>query len=66
LILDDASEYVDGYLLCNVSAACHLRHYTLQAGVDNLTDFRNETFIPALPPRTLWLSFQFNFSTNKK
>jgi outer membrane receptor for ferrienterochelin and colicins len=66
LILDDKSEYVDAYVLCNMSFMYHLRRYTLQAGIDNATDFRNEAFVPALAPRTFWFAFQFDIANHKK
>ena len=53
LILDDAGEYVRGYLTWNLSAAKTWKTLTLQAGVDNLTGYTDPQFIPTLAGR-LW------------
>ncbi|MPR37337.1 TonB-dependent receptor plug domain-containing protein [Salmonirosea aquatica] len=54
-ILDSPDEYVRGYVLWHVSAAKTLGCLMLQAGVDNLLNFRNAAFIPSQPGRLGWL-----------
>lgn len=55
-IIDEASEYVPGYALWNLSAAKTFRALRLQAGVDNLFGVTNPTFIPNLAGRLGWVS----------
>lgn len=54
-ILDSPDEYVPGYLLWHVTASKTLGIFTIQAGVDNLFNFKNPTFIPGQPGRLGWL-----------
>lgn len=57
LILDDSREYVKGYALLNLSLGYRWkRFYQIQAGIDNTLDYRDPEWIPALPPRAIWLS----------
>jgi len=53
LILDDAGEYVRGYLTWNLSVAKTYKSLTIQTGIDNLTGYRDPQFIPTLAGR-LW------------
>jgi outer membrane receptor for ferrienterochelin and colicins len=61
LILDNANEYVDGYTTVNISAGKQLfnQKLNLQIGADNLLDYRDEIYIPALAGRLLWVRMQF-------
>ena len=56
-ILDAANEYVPGYMLWNVAASHTFRHrLTLQAGVDNLTNYTDPTYISTLAGRLCYAS----------
>jgi outer membrane receptor for ferrienterochelin and colicins len=56
-ILDATNEYVPGYLLWNVAASHTLRQrYTLQAGIDNLTNYTDPTYISTLAGRLFYAS----------
>jgi outer membrane receptor for ferrienterochelin and colicins len=54
-ILDSPDEYVSGYMLWNVSAGKTLGAFMVQAGIDNLFNFKNTAFIPSQPGRLGWL-----------
>ena len=58
LILDDTSEYVDGYFTSNISASKYLAKEKLkvQAGIDNLFNYRDKLNIPTLAGRLWYLS----------
>ncbi|MBX2956213.1 MAG: TonB-dependent receptor [Cyclobacteriaceae bacterium] len=61
-ILDDDSEYVDGYITCNVSAGKTFRQWLrLQAGCDNLFNYTDPNYIPSLPGRLVWASVALTF-----
>jgi outer membrane receptor for ferrienterochelin and colicins len=69
VILDDDSEYVDGYVVCNVSAGkTFMNVLKAQVGCDNLFDYTNNQYIPSLPGRLLWASVSVTLTgkTNQK
>jgi outer membrane receptor for ferrienterochelin and colicins len=69
VILDDKSEYVDGYVVCNISAGkTFMNVLKAQVGCDNLFDYTNNQYIPSLPGRLLWASIAVTLSgkTNQK
>ncbi|UOQ54802.1 TonB-dependent receptor plug domain-containing protein [Hymenobacter cellulosivorans] len=56
-ILDAAAEYVPGYWLLNVAAAKTFRQrLSLQAGIDNVLNYTNPTYISTLPGRLYYAS----------
>jgi outer membrane receptor for ferrienterochelin and colicins len=56
-ILDADQEYVPGYWLVNLAAAKTFRQrLTVQAGLDNLLDYTNPTYISTLPGRLYYAS----------
>lgn len=62
-ILDDKSEYVNGYFTLHFSASqlfCQNK-IRLQIGIDNALNQQNPTQIPNLAGRLIWLSIQFSF-----
>lgn len=66
MILDDDSEYVDGYVTANVSIGKTFRQWLkLQAGCDNLLDYTDDQYIPSLPGRLLWVSVSLTLSKRK-
>ncbi|WP_245532604.1 TonB-dependent receptor plug domain-containing protein [Bernardetia litoralis] len=62
LILDQANEYVDGYTTVNISAGKQLlnQKLNLQIGADNLLNYKNESYIPTLAGRLLWVRMEFS------
>jgi outer membrane receptor for ferrienterochelin and colicins len=57
-ILDADNEYVRGYLLLNVAASKTLGPWlSVQAGVDNLTNYTDPAYISTLAGRLLYASF---------
>lgn len=65
-ILDDDSEYVDGYVTCNVSVGKTIQQWLeLQVGCDNLFDYTDSQYIPSLPGRLVWASIVMTLSKKK-
>lgn len=65
-ILDDDSEYVDGYLTCNVSIGKTFQQWLkVQAGCDNIFNYTDAQYIPSLPGRLLWGSVALTISNKK-
>jgi outer membrane receptor for ferrienterochelin and colicins len=64
-ILDDDSEFAEGYLIVNGSVSKKLfRIATLQAGVDNVFDTTNEGTPAILPGRLYWMSLNLTLKKN--
>jgi outer membrane receptor for ferrienterochelin and colicins len=62
-ILDHDSEYVDGYLTCNLSVGKTFEEiFKVQVGCDNMFDYTQSQYIPNLPGRLLWVSVALTFS----
>jgi outer membrane receptor for ferrienterochelin and colicins len=61
-ILDHDSEYVKGYFTLHLSATKYFWHerIRIQAGADNLLNYRQSTQMPNLFGRLYWLSLQFS------
>jgi outer membrane receptor for ferrienterochelin and colicins len=61
LILDEASEFVEGFWLLNLSASKSLwqERVLLQAGVDNLLNHRDALNQPEFAGRLYWISLHF-------
>lgn len=56
-ILDDDSEYVDGYVTCNISVSKNIgKVFRVQAGCDNLFDYTDPQYIVSMPGRLLWMN----------
>jgi outer membrane receptor for ferrienterochelin and colicins len=64
-IADAENEFVKGYLLVNTSVGYNLKQWDFQAGVDNLTNFRNPQFIPTLPGQLFWTTIRYRISQLK-
>lgn len=62
-ILDDDSEYVEGYSLWNFTITKDIfKYFRLQAGSYNLFDLRGMHFLSATPGRTYFMNLIFNYS----
>ena len=63
LILDDASEYVKGYWLVNLSAGKNITSWlNLQVGVDNVFNYTNPAYISSIPGRLYYTAVRINFN----
>lgn len=63
LILDEESEYVVGFWTLHASASKEFwkKRLRFQVGVDNILDYRDETNMPNLAGRLMWVSLQCQF-----
>lgn len=64
LILDEAGEYVAGYVTWHITASKTIKKLTLQAGIDNLTGYTDSQFIPSLAGRLWYASLRWNWVRN--
>jgi outer membrane receptor for ferrienterochelin and colicins len=66
-IIDTPDEYVDGFSQWNIAAAKNFRNgISVQAGIDNLFDFRNVLFMPGIAGRLYFVTLSFTFEKKKK
>lgn len=66
-ILDDDSEYVEGYTTVNLSIAKNIKDFfRVQIGCDNVFGYTNPDYIASIPGRLLWASAAFTFSPKSK
>ncbi|MGI4862892.1 MAG: TonB-dependent receptor plug domain-containing protein [Janthinobacterium lividum] len=66
-ILDADNEYVSGYLLLNVAASKTLGPWlSLQAGIDNLTNYTDPAYISTLAGRLYYASLAIELGTHKR
>jgi outer membrane receptor for ferrienterochelin and colicins len=63
-ILDVQEEYVKGYAVVNLAAAKVLlkQQLRVQLGLDNVWNYRDPNFVPALPGRLWFVALEYNFS----
>lgn len=59
LILDEAGEYVPGYITWHATVSKTIKMITIQAGVDNLTGYTDPQFIPSLAGRLWYASLRW-------
>ena len=65
-ILDRYDRFIPGYFMLNWSASRKLgKGFAIQAGIDNILNFRNTIYIPNIPGRLWWVSATFNFKSIK-
>ncbi|ARK12889.1 TonB-dependent receptor [Fibrella sp. ES10-3-2-2] len=61
LILDEAGEYVPGYVTWHFTASKTIKTLTIQAGIDNLTGYTDPQFIPSLAGRLWYASLRWDW-----
>lgn len=67
LILNRNDEYAKGYVQLNISGGKSFSNgIQIKAGIDNLTNFRNEMYITSQPGVTYYFSMAYQFFKNKK
>ncbi|MEA5258142.1 TonB-dependent receptor [Arcicella aquatica] len=65
-IADVSNEFVNGYILWNVSASKTFQErFRLQAGVDNVLGYTDTRNIPNLAGRLIWVSLGINLEKHK-
>lgn len=66
-ILDADNEYVKGYTLWNTAVTKNIaRCIALQAGVDNLFNFKNTGYMPGIAGRLWFASISYSFSKQQQ
>lgn len=64
-ILDDDSEYENGFFLCNVTVGKHLlKNAEVQSGIENLFNYKRPFLMPNLAGRIFFINLNINFDNN--
>jgi outer membrane receptor for ferrienterochelin and colicins len=67
LILNRDDEYAKGYVQLNVSGGKSFSNgIQIKAGIDNLTNYRNERYLSNLSGITYYFNIAYQFFNNKK
>lgn len=64
-IINREDEFASGYTLVNITASKIIKAFRLQAGIDNLFDYKDELNLPGQPGIQPYLSIQYTFIKNK-
>ncbi|MEJ7737753.1 MAG: TonB-dependent receptor [Chitinophagaceae bacterium] len=61
-ILDDDSEYEDGFFLCNLTITKRFhKNVEMQAGLENMFNYKNPYLFPNLPGRIFFVNLNIHF-----
>lgn len=61
-VLDGDSEYEPGFFLCNLTLSKHFpKNFELQAGIDNLFNYKQPFLMPNLAGRIIFLNLNIDF-----
>jgi outer membrane receptor for ferrienterochelin and colicins len=64
-IINREDEYAIGSTLVNINAARTIKAFRLQAGIDNLFNYKDELNLPGQPGIQPYISLQYSFIKNK-
>jgi outer membrane receptor for ferrienterochelin and colicins len=64
-IINREDEFASGYALVNVTASKSIKAFRLQAGIDNLFDYKDELNLPGQPRIQPYVSIQYTFIKSK-
>ncbi|MES2627481.1 MAG: TonB-dependent receptor [Bacteroidota bacterium] len=62
LILDITDNYVSGYSMWNLTFNKAIRNFSVQYGIENLTNYKDPAYLPALPGRLMHLAVFWKFN----
>jgi len=64
-IINREDEYAKGSALVNINAAKMIKAFRLQAGIDNLFNYKDELNLPGQPGIQPYISINYSFIKNK-
>ena len=65
VIINREDEYAKGSTLVNINAAKTIKAFRLQAGIDNLFNYKDEFNLPGQPGIQPYISINYSFIKNK-
>ncbi len=64
-IINREAEFAKGSALVNINAAKAIKSFCLQAGIDNLFNYKDEMNLPGQPGIQPYISINYSFIKNK-
>ena len=65
-IINRSDEFAKGFLLLNISAAKKIGSFSVQAGIDNLLNYKDVLNLPGQPGIQPYISINYSFIKNQK
>jgi len=65
-IINREDEFANGFSMVNITAAKTINAFRIQAGIDNLFDYKDELNLPGQPGIQPYISINYSFIKNKK
>jgi outer membrane receptor for ferrienterochelin and colicins len=65
-IINRSDEFAKGFLLANISVAKTIKDFRLQAGLDNLLNYKDSKNLPGLPGIQPYISIMYSFIKKNK
>ena len=65
-IINREDEFANGFAMVNITAAKTINAFRIQAGIDNLFDYKDELNLPGQPGIQPYISLNYSFIKNKK
>jgi outer membrane receptor for ferrienterochelin and colicins len=65
-IINRSDEFAKGFMLLNISAAKKIRSFRIQAGIDNLLNYKDALNVPGQPGIQPYISINYLFIKNQK
>ena len=65
-IINREDEFANGFAMVNITAAKTINAFRIQAGIDNLFDYKDELNLPGQPGIQPYISINYSFIKNKK
>ena len=65
-LINREDEFAKGFALVNVSAIKNIRQFRVQAGIDNLFNYKDELNLPGQPGIQPYISISYSITKNKK
>ncbi|MES1216496.1 MAG: TonB-dependent receptor [Bacteroidota bacterium] len=63
-IINRSDEFAKGFLMLNIAAAKTINHFKIQAGIDNLLNYKDVLNLPAQPGIQPYISLAYSFINN--
>jgi outer membrane receptor for ferrienterochelin and colicins len=65
-IINRSDEFAKGFVQLNIAAAKTIKHFKIQAGIDNLFNYKDVLNLPAQPGIQPYVSLAYSFINNQK
>jgi outer membrane receptor for ferrienterochelin and colicins len=65
-IINRSDEFAKGFVMLNIAAAKTIDHFNIQAGIDNLLNYKDVLNLPAQPGIQPYISLAYSFINNHK